>query len=169
MRTRQYNRRMIRMALVIAAASAVALGLGYRQEGAPPASGGETRAAVEANHQKFIGAFAKGDAAAVAALHAADAKLLPENGHPVAGAQEVEAFWRDVMRSGSRLVQLQTLSVEERGDLAYETGDYMTTVPAGAGVTDVRAGNFVVVWRRAGGDWKVAVAIWNTGKAAPRR
>src|SRR5215208_6483467 len=139
---------MIRTALVIAAA----LGLGYRQEGALPAPGGEARAAVAANHQKFIGAFAKGDAAVVAALHAADAKLLPENGHPVAGAQEVEAFWRDVMRSGSRLVQLQTLSVEERGDLAYETGDYMMTVPVGAGVTDVRAGNFVVVWRREGGD-----------------
>lgn len=161
---------MIRTALVIAAtAAAAAFGLGYRQEGTPPVPGSDARTAVAANHQKFIGAFAKGDAAAVAALHAADAKLLPENGRPVAGAQEVEAFWRDVMRSGSRLVQLQTLSVEERGDLAYETGDYMTTVPAGAGVTNVRAGNFVVVWRREGGDWKVATAIWNTGKAAPGR
>jgi len=159
---------MIRSALVIAVAAA-AVGLGYRQEGAPPAPAVEARAAVEATHQKFIGAFARGDAAAVAALHAPDAKLLPENGHPVAGAQEVEAFWRDVMRSGSRLVQLQTLSVEERGDLAYETGDYMTTVPVGAGLTEVRTGYFVVVWRRTGGDWKVAAAIWNRGKAAPPR
>lgn len=138
--------------------------LGYGQEQATPRSDAETRAAIEANHRKFIGAFAARDAAAAAALHAPDARLLPERGAPVEGAPAVEAYWRGAMESGVRLVQLQTLSVEERGDLAYETGDYMATVPAGAGVTDVRAGSYLVVWRRSGGVWLVAAAIWNASK-----
>ena len=155
--------------IAVAAAPAAA---GLRQDVAPtpPASpAGEARAAVAAGHQKFSGAFARRDAADAAALHAADAKLLPENGRAVEGAQAVEAFWRAAMESGVRLVQLQTLSVEERGDLAYETGDYMTTVPTGPGVTDVRSGNYLAVWRREGGDWKVAAAIWNRGGAPAGR
>jgi uncharacterized protein (TIGR02246 family) len=154
--------------LLLAAVVAVTSYLGRAQENVAPA-GGEARAAIEAYHRKFTGAFAKGDAAAVAALHAPDARVLPERGRPVEGAQAVEAFWRDVMKSGVRLVQLQTLSVEERGDLAYETGDYMTTAPAGPGVTEVDSGNYLVVWRRAGGEWAVAAAIWNTNRGAEAR
>jgi ketosteroid isomerase-like protein len=155
---------------LLAALTAAGLCLGYGQEQAgPPAGGVEARAAVEANHRKFTGAFAARDAVAAAALHAPDARLLPELGGPVEGAQAVEAFWRGAMESGVRLVQLQTLSVEERGELAYETGDYMVTVPAGPGVTDVRSGNYLVVWRRSGGGWLVAAAIWNAGKGGQGR
>ena len=155
--------------LLLAAVVAVTSYLGSAQENVAPPGGGEARAAIEANHRKFTGAFAKGDAAAVAALHAPDARVLPERGLPAEGAQAVEAFWRDVMKSGVRLVQLQTLSVEVRGDLAYETGDYMTTAPAGPGVTEVSSGNYLVVWRRAGGEWAVAAAIWNTNRGAAAR
>jgi ketosteroid isomerase-like protein len=150
---------------LLAALTAAALCLGYGQEQtAPPVGGTEARAAIEANHRKFTGAFAARDAAKAAALHAPDARLLPEGDGPIEGAQVVEAYWRGAMESGVRLVQLQTLSVEERGELAYETGDYMVTVPTGPGVTDVRSGNYLVVWRRSGGDWLVAAAIWNAGK-----
>ena len=150
--------------LLLATLTAVTLCLGYGQEQATPPAGGEAPAAIEAHHRKFIGAFASRDAAAAAALHAPDARLLPERGGVVEGPQAVTAYWRGVMESGVRLVQLQTLSVEQRGDLAYETGDYMATVPAGPGVTDVRSGNYLVVWRRAGEGWVVAAAIWNAGK-----
>ena len=159
----------VKRTLLLAAVLAVTSYLGRAQENAAPAGGGEARAAIEANHRKFTGAFAKGDAAAVAALHAPDARVLPERGRPVEGSQAVEAYWRDVMKSGVRLVQLQTLSVEERGDLAYETGDYMTTAPAAPGVTEVNSGNYLVVWRRAGGEWAVAAAIWNTNRDAAGR
>ena len=162
---RSVAKRTLLLAAVVAAISYH----GRAQENVALPGGGEARAAIEANHRKFTGAFAKGDAAAVAALHAPDARVLPERGRPVEGAQAVEAFWRDVMKSGARLVQLQTLSVEERGDLAYETGDYMTTAPAGPGVTEVNSGNYLVVWRRAGGDWAVAAAIWNTNRDAAAR
>ena len=150
--------------LLLAALWAVTLCLGYGQEPATPPESGEARAAIEAHHRKFIGAFAGRDAAAAAALHAPDARLLPERGGVVEGPQAVAAYWRGVMESGVRLVQLQTLSVEQRGDLAYETGDYMATVPTGPGVTDVRSGNYLVVWRRAGEGWLMAAAIWNAGK-----
>ena len=134
----------------------------------PPAAE-EARAAIAANHSKFVGAFGKGDAAAVAALHAADAKLLPQVAPPVEGVRNVEAFWGGLLKAGARLVQLQTLSVEERGELAYEVGDYIVTTQPSPGLTAINSGNYLVVWRRQGGEWKLAAAIWNTDKAAPER
>ncbi|HEX6623672.1 MAG TPA: DUF4440 domain-containing protein [Pyrinomonadaceae bacterium] len=140
---------------------------GQEAPAAPPAAE-EARAAIAANHSKFIGAFGKGDAAAVAALHAADARLLPHGGRPVEGVQNVEAFWAGLLKAGARLVQLQTLSVEERGELAYEVGDYIVTTRPQPGLTAINSGSYLVVWRRQGGEWKLAAAIWNTDKAPER-
>ena len=132
--------------------------------GAPAAE--DASAAIASNHSKFLGAFGKGDAAAVAALHAADARVLPQGGRPVEGHESIEAFWRGVIKAGTRLVQLQTLSVEEKGELAYEVGDYLMTTRPSPGQTEIRAGSYLVVWRRQDGAWKVAAVIWNTDGAA---
>ena len=136
---------------------------------AVPDAAEEARAAIAANHSKFVGAFGKGDAAAVAALHAADARLLPQGGRPVEGVRNVEAFWGGLLKAGARLVQLQTLSVEERGELAYEVGDYIVTTQQAPGLTAINSGSYLAVWRRQGGEWKLAAAIWNTDEAAPER
>lgn len=160
---RTMMRRAILLAAVLAAASAAPGQV--REVGAP--AGDDAEAAIAANHSQFVGAFGKRDAAAVAALHAADARLLPEGGRPVEGAEAVEAFWRGLLEAGARLVQLQTLRVEAHGAMAYEAGDYIMTVPSSPGQTVVHAGSYVVVWRREGGGWKVAAAIWNSDRAAP--
>jgi ketosteroid isomerase-like protein len=159
---------MKRAALIVAFLAGTLAASGQEAPAGPPAAE-EARAAIAANHSKFVGAFGKRDAAAVAALHADDAKLLPQGGRPVEGVRNVEAFWGGLLKAGARLVQLQTLSVEERGELAYEVGDYIVTTQPSPGLTAINSGSYLVVWRRQGAEWKLAAAIWNTGEAAPER
>jgi len=159
---------MKRAALIAAFLAGTFVASGQEAPAGPPAAE-EARAAIAANHSKFVGAFGKRDAAALAALHAADARLLPQGGRPVEGIQNVEAFWGGLLKAGARLVQLQTLSVEERGELAYEVGDYIVTTQPQPGLTAINSGSYLVVWRRQGAEWKLAAAIWNTDKAAPER
>ena len=153
------------IALLLAAAASAASG----QEPVAPPRAADAREAIAASHSKFVGAFGKGDAAALAALHAADVKLLPQGGRPVEGVPNVEAFWASLIKSGARLVQLQTLSVEERGELAYEGGDYILTTRPQPGLTSINSGNYLAVWRRQGEEWRVAALIWNSDGAEPQR
>lgn len=157
------------IAPLIAAVVTAAITASAQQAPAAPPADQDARAAIAAAHSKFIGAFGKGDAAAAAALYAEDAKLLPQGGRPVEGVQNVEAFWGGLLKAGARLVQLQTLSVEERGELSYETGDYIMTTKPSPGQTEIHAGNYLTVWRRQEGVWKVAAVIWNTDGATRER
>ncbi len=57
-----------------------------------------------------------------------------------------------------------SLSIEGRGDLAYEQGTYsVTTIPPGMSAPMTEKGKFIVVWKKqADGTWKVARDIWNS-------
>ena len=135
------------------------------QGGQPAAEDALT--AVEANHRKFVAAFDRRDAAAVAALHAADAQLLPEDGRPVTGAQDVRAYWQGLLEGGARLVKLEALlRVKGGDDMAYEVGAYVMTTQSAPGQTAVHSGNYAVAWRREGAQWLVAAVTWNKSKVA---
>jgi ketosteroid isomerase-like protein len=60
--------------------------------------------------------------------------------------------------------RLETVSLEERDDLAVEEGRYEMQV--GSGIVDT--GKYVVVHRRQpDGGWKVAIDIWNSNQDSP--
>ena len=68
---------------------------------------------IAARNRRFVEAFKRRDAAAVAALYTRDAQLLPPNSDFVSGGDGIRAFWQGVMEmefgrrncklSGSRL------------------------------------------------------------------
>lgn len=150
-------KRILLPALLALAAVSPALG---QARGASPAA---VRRAIEANNKKFVEAFNRGDAAAIAAMYARDARALPPNGDMAEGRQEIQALWRSAIVAGMKLVSLETVAVESRGDLAFEVGKYTMTLPNGQ--TDV--GKYVVVWEKEGGVWRLAADIWNSNKPAP--
>ena len=129
--------------------------------------GGEVRAAVEAANKQFIEAFNKGDAAAVAAMYSADARLLPPNGPMGEGRQAVQQFWQGAIGAGAKMVSLETLHVESQGNLAFEVGRYTLTAPKTGGGAATDTGKYVVVWEREGGGWRIAADIWNSDVPAP--
>src|SRR5437899_2014865 len=60
----------------------------------------DIRGAIEAANHKFMAAFARADAAGMAALYTPDGQLLPTHSDFVSGTQAIQAFWQAVMDMG---------------------------------------------------------------------
>jgi len=124
----------------------------------------DVRAAIDAANKQFAAAFAKGDAAALAAMYSATGQAFPPNGDVVRGAAALQKLWQDAMASGVKELVLTTTETEGHGDTAIEVGSYR--MDAAAGKT-VDRGKYVVIWKRENGQWKVHRDIWNTSMPAP--
>ena len=120
------------------------------------------RTIIEANTKQFIEALNKGDAAAVANIYTMDARLLPPNAEMVTGRANIQTFWQAGITAGLKILNLETEHVETQGTLAVEVGRYTSTIPGAGGVTKTDKGKYVVVWKREGKSWKLAVDIFNT-------
>ena len=120
------------------------------------------RTTIEANTKQFIEAFNKGDAAAVAKMYTVDARVLPPNAEMVTGRAGIQTFWQGAITAGLKMVSLETEHVQTQGNLAIEVGRYTTTIPGAGGVTTTDKGKYVVVWKREGRSWRLAVDIFNS-------
>jgi uncharacterized protein (TIGR02246 family) len=150
-------KRSLLAALLIVIATSLALG----QQST------SARKAIETNNRRFVEAFNKGDAAAVADMYAAEAKLLPPNSQMIEGRQNIQAFWQVPITAGAKLQALDTVQVDVRGDMAYELGKYTFTVPQANGQAVTDQGKYLVVWKRQGSSWKLLLDIWNTSTPVP--
>ncbi|HEX2451558.1 MAG TPA: DUF4440 domain-containing protein [Gemmatimonadales bacterium] len=117
------------------------------------------RAGIGAANQRFMNAFSRGDAPAIAALYASDARVLPPGGQPVSGTAAIEAFWRRVMDLGIKTARLETEELDLHGARAIEMGRYTLE---DAGGTALDRGKYLVVWRQDGGEWRLHRDIWNS-------
>src|SRR5919108_1767006 len=79
---------------------------------------------IEAANSQFVGAFKRGNAAAIAKLYTADAQLLPANSDFVRGTDAIRAFWQKVIDMGLGGASLETVEVDAHGDTAIEVGRY---------------------------------------------
>ena len=122
-------------------------------------SASDVRQEIEAANRRFIEAFRRRDADAVAACYTSGAQLLPSNSDVIAGTAQIAGFWRGAIDAGIADVRLETEEVEPRGDLAVEVGRYAL---AGADGGQIDRGKYLVVWRREGGGWKLHRDIWTT-------
>jgi uncharacterized protein (TIGR02246 family) len=124
---------------------------------------GTVREAIASANANFMSAFARRDAAGMAALYTPDGQLLPTGSDVVDGPQAIEAFWQAVMGMGIKEATLDTVEVEAHGDAAYEVGRYTLK---GDGGQLLDQGKYVVIWKRDGGQWKLHRDIWNSSLPA---
>ncbi len=104
-------------------------------------------------------AFNHNDPAAVSALYADDAEILPPDRPAVTGMSAIQSFYRDEVVRDISFDSTSTWSVV-RGDMAIEQGNYkMRDVSQGR---DVETGNYLLVWKYINGAWKVYREIMNT-------
>ncbi len=121
------------------------------------------RSGIEATNARFMEAINSGDIATVAGLYTDDAVLCAPNMPMQRGRAAIRATFDGMIQAmGVPKLQLDTAQVEERGDAAWEIGAY--TMTAG-GQTD--KGKYLVVWKREGSDWKLAVDMWNSDSPMP--
>jgi uncharacterized protein (TIGR02246 family) len=123
------------------------------------------RSDIDALNATFAQGLEKGDAEAVASVYAPDARIFPPGEDALSGPA-IQAYWQGAIDSGLTGGALETVSLEELGDVAIEEGRYEVRV--GGDVVDT--GKYLVVHRRQpDGSWKLARDIWNSSRpeAAP--
>ena len=122
----------------------------------------QDKATIEKLNNAWTAAFNKGDAAAVAAMYAEDAYVLPPGSDIVKGRAAIEAFWRQAAQQMTD-AKLTTLDVLPLGrNAAREIGT--VSLKTKSQPPQEVVGKYAVVWRKIGSQWKLATDIWNTNK-----
>ena len=132
---------------------------------APAASAEDVRQAIEQVNARFVEAFKAGDAATIASLYTETAKVLPPDATEVTGREAIQSLWQSGIDDGLKDLTLEAVDVEASGDLAYEIGLFTIQVPAENDAMATAGGNYVVVWKRDAGDWRLHVDTWNDAPA----
>jgi len=128
--------------------------------GAQGASG-DLRAQIEKMDRAWEKAYNAGDAAGLAALYGADAKVLAPGVEPVSGTKAIQAFFvKDVAQGAKNTLTLD--DVVGSGDYAVETGGFVATTSDGKHLDH---GKFVTVYKKEGGGWKIYRDTWNSSMA----
>src|SRR5437867_10897116 len=127
------------------------------------------RAGIGAGNARWIAAFKRGDAGAVAALFAEDAVQFRRSGAVARGRAAIQTGFTALFRdNGSADATITTANVWLVDQRVYETGKFTFTFhPAGkAPVTN--AGRYVTIWeRQANGSWKIVVDFGVPSDTAP--
>jgi ketosteroid isomerase-like protein len=131
--------------------------------GVAPAA--EDKAAADEVTASWVNAFNGGDAGAVAALYADDARSIPPAGGVITGPSEIESYWREDIGSGEEVTKLVSNNSIAQGDLLHVDGTY--AVETKDAVVLAR-GQYQQLWRRVGGQWKVQSEIWRLDPSAQR-
>ena len=116
---------------------------------------------IDAANAKFVDAFNKGDAAAVAQLYAENATALPPGAPMAKGRDAIQAFWQGAIKAGVKNISLKALRVDQFGRAAREIGQFSLDAPNAQQQVQHVEGKYVVLWRRIGGSWKLDTDIWN--------
>lgn len=102
-------------------------------------------------------AFNAGDVEALMALYAEDARMMAPNAAPGQGHDAVRAVFSGMIDAGLR-GELESVEAVAAGDIAYHVGTY--SILAANEVVD--RGKFIEIWRKVGGEWKIAADIFNS-------
>jgi ketosteroid isomerase-like protein len=121
----------------------------------------DDRAAVIAARDAFAAAYNADDAAAMGAMHTADALVMPFNRPIYSGPAGATEFWTGSAKRG-RDLKLETSAVEFHGDVALEFGLFSLILATDDKGDVPLNGKYLHVWRREpDGVWRMRADIWN--------
>jgi uncharacterized protein (TIGR02246 family) len=133
-----------------------------------PAPRTDDERAIRALDTRIVAAMQARDAAAVTAFYAPDAQLFPPNQPVATGPAAIRSAWAEDFRLPNIDLSFdpERIDVAASGDMASDVGRYRVSLDGPNGrISD--SGKYVVVWRKAGGEWKVMADIWNSDLPLP--
>jgi beta-lactamase regulating signal transducer with metallopeptidase domain/ketosteroid isomerase-like protein len=106
---------------------------------------------IEANG-RYLQAVTGGDACAVSELYTADAVSRGGDGEYLRGRTAIREYWEGIFALGLGRPTVRILSCVERGDRAYETGDFTLRW---LGIIELPTWRYQAVWVRENGQWRI--------------
>jgi uncharacterized protein (TIGR02246 family) len=122
----------------------------------------QSKAVIQKLNDAWTAAFNKGDGAAVAAMYAQDAYVLPPGSDMIQGRDKIAAFWNQAAQQMGD-VKLTTIDVQRLGRNAAREIGAVSLKTKGDQPQEI-VGKYAVVWRKINGQWMLATDIWNTNK-----
>ena len=121
-------------------------------------------AAVRSQDDVWASAIAAGDLDSVMSLYADDAVSM-SNGAPAAkGKAAVRESYAEFLKAKPRDITLTSgdASFSDDGTVAYESGSFTGTLDGPGGKPAKMAGDYLAVWKKDGGVWKIVVEVSNS-------
>jgi uncharacterized protein (TIGR02246 family) len=112
--------------------------------------------------RQFSAAFMRGDAAAMADLYTPDGVIFPERSEWITGREAIQRYYTPA--PGRRVTHhlLTPSRIVVDGQHAYDYGTYEIAGERDGVAWGPVRGKYVVVWRRQGKSWRMALDIWNS-------
>jgi uncharacterized protein (TIGR02246 family) len=122
----------------------------------------QTKSGIQKLDDAWADAFNKGDSAAIAAMYAEDAYVLPPGHDIVKGRAAIEAFWKGATQQlgNAKLVAVDVMPLGPRAGREIGTFSFETKAQPPQQVV----GKYVVIWRKIGPHWLLVTDIWNMNK-----
>jgi uncharacterized protein (TIGR02246 family) len=127
----------------------------------------DVQSAIRGLTQDFATAFNTGNYDQAAAMFTSDGYLMPPQCEAAQGPKPIELMLRRIAEAGYENLRMETLRVEESGDMAVEIGRYTAAIFQANRTTVVERGKFVHTWHRLG-IWRMAANCWNSDLPAAR-
>lgn len=121
--------------------------------------------AIRLANERWLELIRAKDAAAIGQMYAQDGALMPPNGPIAKGPEAIRSSWQSMMQipGFSLTFEPEAIVVSSSGDMALDRGTYDLAMNSPSGPIQDK-GKYVVVWRKLGGEWKVAADIFNSDK-----
>lgn len=152
----------------IGSAVAVLALLSACQPAAPTVDAAAEEAAIRSQVAAFQAGVTAYDTAAIGAVYAPDAGLLPANMPRLAGRAAIEQFFAVLETAKAVLTVTPTaIAIAANGDMAVEEGTWTWTNPNPDGSLVKDNGKYLVAWKKVDGTWLMQTDIWNSDNPPP--
>lgn len=163
--------RRIAGAMLVVGIAVVGCQQAAQQGGAEKATAADSAAVAQAEerihqlNEQWVQAVAQRDTAAIVNFYAEDGRLMPPGQTSVVGHEALREAWAGLFSVADSLTfSSDVLEVSPSAAMAYDIGTYrlVHSTPEGERARD--HGKYVLVWEKVGGEWKVAVDIFNSNQ-----
>jgi ketosteroid isomerase-like protein len=124
---------------------------------APASSAKSVLEEVDAANKAFAKALMAGDVDYLVNDYTDDGCIIAPMAGETCGKESIRAFWKSVIATRPKKVEIITEKAGSEGNLAFATGHLLITDAESA----VHKSRFVLVFKKVGGLWKLRVDSWN--------
>jgi ketosteroid isomerase-like protein len=112
---------------------------------------------LDAANKAFAKALMAGDIDSLVNDYTDDGCVIAPMAGETCGKESIRAFWKSVIATNPKKVEIITEKAGSEGDLAFATGQLLITDADSL----VQKNRFAVVFKKIGGQWKLRVDSWN--------